>query len=190
MVEPFCAGSFSSFTDRCSNRASRVLVAIWRLVSVGDCDISLLISCLSTLVFLRVTAPLEGRTIGKFTISKMGHRCWQGNKLGSDRRSSTEGNHFENNFKSSKKYFLYHVSISSLAMSPERLSKRAVRARRNEEAEYGSSLSENEDEDIAEGRISDSEESSNDTATTASKEDVSKSRCRPYLPGAHFNAAR
>ncbi|KAF7502254.1 hypothetical protein GJ744_006289 [Endocarpon pusillum] len=56
-------------------------------------------------------------------------------------------------------------------MSRERLLKRTVRARRNEEAEYGSSLSENEDQDVAQGHTSDSEESSNDTATTVSKED-------------------
>lgn len=61
-------------------------------------------------------------------------------------------------------------------MSRERLLKRAVRARRNEEAEYGSSLSgSDEDQHVAEGRISDSEESSNDTATTVSKEDVRES---------------
>ena len=65
--------------------------------------------------------------------------------------------------------------MTSPAMSRERLLKSAVRARRNDEVEYGSSLSENEDQDVAEGRISDSEESSSYTATTVSDEDVSKS---------------
>ncbi len=191
MVDPFCAGSFSSFTDRCSNRASKVLVAIWILVSVGDCDISLLICCLFTLVYLRVTCAAGRKNNWEVYYFQDGSLVLAGQQaMAQIARSSTGGNHLGNNSKSSKKYLLYHASTVSLGMSLERLSKRAVRARCNEEAEYGSSLSENEDQDIAEGRISDSEESSNDTATTVSKEDVSGSCCRSYLHGAHFNTAR
>ncbi|ERF69301.1 hypothetical protein EPUS_04006 [Endocarpon pusillum Z07020] len=48
---------------------------------------------------------------------------------------------------------------------------RAVRARRNAEAEYGSSLSENEDQHVAEWHTSDSAGSSYDTATSVSRKE-------------------
>lgn len=179
MVEPFCAGSFSSLTDRCSNRASKVLVAIPVSVSMWNREdqlLSLLLRCSEAVSAAESSAVERNMMLQVYFFhielaGLTGQRAWRGSAgvqpvmWGADQLTIGE------------KKFSDLSSTNIPAMSRATVPQRSVRARRDEEGEYGSSASENEELDTVEGGSNGTEESSDDTETTVSKEDVSNCCC-------------